>query len=128
MNKTISKCISEKDLIRYYAGLFSGRKRSEIERHLAGCDVCLDVLTVASELERGKGFLKLDPVPSDVTKQALHAVMSMNESAFFHKVSGYISLFFSRLSSLLSALWVSRAPAFATVRGSKTVIGMIWSC
>ena len=48
------KCLNEKTLSSYLDEKLSDVERKEIERHIADCNTCLDVLLVAYEAQRKK--------------------------------------------------------------------------
>ena len=48
------KCLDEKTLSSYLDKKLSDTEREEIEEHVAGCNVCLDMLLVAYEAQRKK--------------------------------------------------------------------------
>ena len=120
MNDT--KCLTEHDLMGYMEGRLSVGKRSKVEQHLAGCDACLDVLSVTGELDRNSDFYRMDPVPEEVTRKALDTVLSISDNTLLHKASGYINLLVSKCKDALSNLWLLGSPALAPVRGDTKVI------
>ena len=54
--KRSAGCPAELELARYLEGLLSSDQRQNVEKHLADCSYCLDLLVVA------KDILKKDPV------------------------------------------------------------------
>ena len=46
------ECISEETLMDYIEGRLSEKERSKTEQHLAGCDICLEELSVAGKMIR----------------------------------------------------------------------------
>ena len=67
-------CPDEEILAGYLEKRLSGRERSEMEEHLAGCDICLQEVVVAGSVVRGGDGLKLNPAPSGVTRSPVRLV------------------------------------------------------
>lgn len=116
------KCTEEEVLLDYLEGRLSERKRLAVERHLAGCDACLEEAVVMRELNQSAKLYDLDPVPERVTRRAIEALRAIKSDSLFERVSGYVRLMGSRWSNALDKSWSWRRPSLAPVRGTKTVV------
>ena len=112
----------EEVLVDYLEGRLSNRERWEVERHLAECDACLEEAVVTRKFIQSVTLHKLDPVPEQVTRRAVEAVMALKDNSLLERASEQISLLVSRWSKVLAESLPRRGPSLAPVRGSKTVI------
>jgi len=114
-------CPDEETLVNYLEGRLSDNERTGMEKHLSGCDTCLEEFIVARNLERSVKELQLDPVPAGVTKAAFDMINSQPltpSGLIIERVKRPIEDLYAWLADLFSpALW--RGWRFAQIRGSR---------
>ncbi|MGA1824082.1 MAG: anti-sigma factor family protein [bacterium] len=125
------KCITEEQCIDYLEKRLSDEERSQIEKHIAGCDRCLDELVIAGKMLRDDTLsdtqqTELEPAPEYVTKRAIERVKALKDDSPLHKASpsrgSRLSGWISKCADKFSELLPSGVPELATVRGTETVI------
>lgn len=116
-------CPNEERLADYLEGRLSEEDRSQVEKHLSECDICLEGLVLTNSLVRGRGRLDLDPVPDAVTEAAVHLVTNMPATtprSLVKKLKGSIKNISSAISDgLRPSPWQRWQPS--PVRASETV-------
>jgi hypothetical protein len=117
-----ANCEKEEILMDYLEDRLTEKQRSNVERHIANCDACLEEVVVIGEMIRGTRYFELDTVPEDVTSRAMVAVRAIRDNSLLDKVSIYMSLLVSKLSDTFAGFWPWKNPGLAPVRGSKTLI------
>jgi hypothetical protein len=117
-------CPDEERLADYLEGRLSDNERAAIEEHLSDCETCLEVFMVARDLTRNEDRFKMDPVPSEVTRAALHLVHNVDSISASVPWQGFKRLFKALRSGsswLLSPLpW--GAWRLAPIRGSRRAV------
>lgn len=116
-------CPNEERLVDYLEGRLSEEDRSHVEKHLSGCDICLEGLVLTNGLLRGRDRLDMDPVPDDVTEAAVRLVTGLPATtprSLMEKLKGSIKNISSAISDdLRPSPWRRWQPS--TVRASKTL-------
>ncbi|MEA1867283.1 MAG: zf-HC2 domain-containing protein, partial [Thermodesulfobacteriota bacterium] len=116
-------CPNEERLADYLEGRLSEEDRSQVEKHLSECDICLEGLVLTNSLVRGRERLDLDPVPDEVTEAAVRLVTSLPATtprSLMEKLKGSIKNISSAISDdLRPSPWQRWQPS--PVRASKTV-------
>ena len=67
-------CPDEEVLMNYLEDRLSEREHSTLEKHIAGCDRCLDTLVMTNNLMSDPDNFGLKPVPEAVTSKAVRMV------------------------------------------------------
>jgi len=119
-----TRCPDEERLADYLEGRLSEKERSNVEEHLAGCEICLEGLAVTSRLMQDRDRFELDHVSNEVTKAAVRLVTSqtvMTQDSLMEKLKGSVRNIGSAMSDVLCPKQGHKwRPAL--VRGSKTVV------
>ncbi len=115
------KCIEEEILVDYLENHLSEKRRGEVENHIAECENCLDVIALMGEM-RQDDLLTLEPVPENVTRQAITKVTDLSEDSIPEKLSGYLRHLADTCSDTLARYWSLKTPVSVAVRGKRTNI------
>lgn len=123
-------CPDEELLADYLESRLSDHERSEMEKHLANCEICLEEFMVTRDLVRGGVGSELDPVPSRVTQAAVRLV---NTQGFTSSAS-----LRERLKRLIKGMQLRMSDFFyltpwgewhlAPIRGSRRVVSKDHVC
>jgi hypothetical protein len=117
------QCIGEEMLMDYVEGRLPERQRSRVERHLVGCERCLEEAALVWQMLHAKELVEMEPVPETVTNRAVEGVGRLRSETIMEKIVGNAGPKLGSWAEKLSAMMASRAPGLVVVRGSKTVIG-----
>jgi len=66
-----NKCLRAEEIIDYIEKRLPGKARTRAEQHLSECDECLEETIIAMGVVRGGDLAKFDPVPAEVTRDAI---------------------------------------------------------
>lgn len=117
------RCPDEERLADYAEGNLSEKDRSQLEEHLADCQICLEGLLIAENLEHRQDLFELDPVPAAVTEAAVCLVTgqhALSHGSSIERFKRSVRNIVSRVSDTLHVgLWARWH--LAPIRGSKTV-------
>jgi len=119
-----TRCPDEEQLADYLEGRLSEKERSYMEKHLAGCEICLEGLAVITRLAQGRDQFELDYVSNEVTETAVRLVTSqtvMAQDSLMEKFKGSVRNIGSAMSDVLCPKQGQRWQP-APVRGSETII------
>ncbi len=75
-------CPDDEILADFIENRLPNKKRLKIEKHLSGCDRCLEELTVSRSLVRGRSLTNMEQVPEKVTDKAVHMVTQTESGPF----------------------------------------------
>lgn len=123
-----TRCPDEERLADYLEGRLSEKEKSQVEEHLAWCDICLEGLAVTSRLMQDRDQFELDPVSNEVTEAAVRSVTSrtaITQDSLMEKLKGSVSNIGSAISEVLCP---KQGGQPALVRGSKTVVSDDFVC
>jgi hypothetical protein len=115
-------CVTEEVLADYLENRLNERKKVRIEGHLAGCETCLEALTIAGQMLRGSDLGDMDPVPEGVTARAVKAVKALQQNSRSGRIARYGNLLVSEWRRRRNAFWPGKFAGLAPVRGSKMVL------
>jgi hypothetical protein len=114
-------CPADEIVADYIEGRLSEQSASEMEEHFSYCNVCLEVLTLATSLVHGEHQLELEPVPAKVTDAAARFVLSQDpllSDSLLVRLERTLKSLPTRLSELLNhEAWEGLQPQ--PVRGFK---------
>ena len=108
-------CPDEEIFADYIEGRLSMEKRSEIEEHLSGCDICRDYFIVAERLIRENERFALDRAPAEVTQAAVSLVKNL-DTAWQEKLKACIRRLNSSISDFMTPLIGSHPAAVRSFR------------
>ena len=67
-------CPGEEKLADYLEGRLSGEARSQMEEHMADCEICLEAFVASRRIAQAGKRATLESVPTDVTESAVRLV------------------------------------------------------
>ena len=122
-------CPDEELLADYLESRLSDHERSEMEKHLANCEMCLEEFMVARNLVRGGDGFELDRVPSRVTQAAVRLVNTQgltSSASLRERLKRLIKGLHLRMSDFHLTPWGEWR--LAPIRGSRRVVSKDLVC
>lgn len=123
-------CPNDERIIDYIEGRLSEEDRSDLEKHLSACEMCLEELVITNNIVAGKDIYELEPAPTEVTDAAVNLVTDRNplpSSVLIDSVNNFISKLVSYIMNPIR-LWSGRRWNPAPLRGIKIATSEDYVC
>jgi hypothetical protein len=124
------QCPNDERVIDFIEGRLSEEDRSDLEKHLSACEMCLEELVITNNIVAGKDIYELELPPAEFTDAAVNLVTGRNPLPYSVLID-YVNKFFSKLCSHMVnpiRLWPWGRWNPAPLRGFKVAAGEDYVC
>ena len=124
------QCPNDERLIDYMEGRLTEKVRSDLERHLSECEMCLEEIVITNHMVARGDRYELEPTPAEVTDTAIEMAIERNRTPTFGLID-FAGKCFSNLASYfvkLNRLWPWGRWNPAPIRGIKVAASQDYVC
>jgi hypothetical protein len=117
-----NRCLKKEEIVDYLEDRLTDDDRTRAERHLSECDACLEELMVFNGIVRSGVLSEFDPVPEEVTQEAINSIRVAEDYPSSEKLLKVFKKWISKYSDLFANFFSWRNMRLSPIRGSRRVV------